>query len=324
MVFFVGKRTLLIYRKGMVSMGKYVLKRILIGILTLFVLSSATFFLMKATPGSPISTEKYKTQEAYDAAVKRYNLDKPVIEQYRLYMTDLLHGDLGESMIQEGRTVSYYISIGVPVTARVGCLAFIIAIVVGISLGTAAALSEKKWISNLCMFVATIGVSVPSFLISMLLILIFGVKLRILPFVGLKSPLHYVMPVIALSLYPISMISRLTRSSMIEVMKQDYIILARSKGTPYRKVVIRHAIKNAMLPVVTYAGPMFAFLLTGSFVTETIFSIPGLGSTFTSSIMNRDYPIIMGVTIFLGFLIITFNLLTDIISAAIDPRIKLK
>ena len=279
---------------------------------------------MKATPGSPISTEKYKTQAAYDAAVKKYHLDKPVIEQYKIYMTDLLHGNLGESMIQEGRTVIYYITIGVPVTARVGCIAFVLAVTIGISLGTAAALSEKKWISNLCMFVATIGVSVPSFLISMLLILLFGVTLRMLPFVGLKSPAHYVMPVIALSLYPISMISRLTRSSMVEVMKQDYIILARSKGTPYKKVVIRHAIKNAMLPVVTYAGPMFAFLLTGSFVTETIFSIPGLGSTFTSSIMNRDYPIIMGVTIFLGTLIITFNLLTDIISAAIDPRIKLK
>ena len=148
--------------------------------------------------------------------------------------------------------------------------------------------------------------------------------LHALPFVGLRTPANYIMPVIALSLYPISMISRLTRSSMVEVMKQDYIILARSKGTPYKKVVIKHAIKNAMLPVVTYAGPMFAFLLTGSFVVESIFSIPGLGSTFTSSIMNRDYPVIMGVTIFLGILIITFNLITDFISAMIDPRIKLK
>lgn len=305
-------------------MGKYVLKRILIGIITLFVLSSATFFLMKATPGSPISSEKYKTQEAYDAAMEKYHLNKPVMEQYKIYMSGLLEGNLGESMIQTGRTVEYYLSKGVPVTAKVGAIAFCVAIVGGISLGTIAALSEKKWVSNLCMFVATIGVSVPSFLIAMLMILVFGVILRVLPFVGLRSPANYVMPVIALSLYPISMISRLTRSSMVEVMKQDYIILARSKGTPYKKVVIRHAIKNAMLPVVTYAGPMFAFLLTGSFVVETIFSIPGLGSTFTSCIVNRDYPVIMGITIFLGVLIITFNLLTDIISAAIDPRIKLK
>lgn len=305
-------------------MAKYLLKRILIGIVTLFVLSSVTFFLMKATPGSPISSEKYKTPEAMQAAIEKYHLDKPVIEQYGIYMNDLLHGNLGESMVSEGRTVAYFIGNGFPVTARVGSIAFVIALIGGISLGTAAALSERKWISNLCMFVATIGVSIPSFLIAMLLILVFGVTLHVFPFVGLRTPANYVMPVIALSLYPISMISRLTRSSMLEVMKQDYIILARSKGTPYRKVVIKHAIKNAMLPVVTYAGPMFAFLLTGSFVVETIFSIPGLGSTFTSCIMNRDYPVIMGVTIFLGILIITFNLITDVISASIDPRIKLK
>lgn len=305
-------------------MGKYVLKRVFIGIITLFVLSSATFFLMKATPGSPISSEKYKTPEAYQAAMEKYHLDKPVIEQYKIYMTGLLQGDLGESMVQSGRTVEYYLTKGVPVTAKVGSIAFCVALIGGISLGTAAALSEKKWVSNLCMFVATIGVSVPSFLVAMLMILVFGVILHVLPFVGLRTPANYIMPVIALSLYPISMISRLTRSSMVEVMKQDYIILARSKGTPYKKVVIRHAIKNAMLPVVTYAGPMFAFLLTGSFVTETIFSIPGLGSTFTSCVINRDYPVIMGITIFLGTLIITFNLLTDIISASIDPRIKLK
>ncbi|MCD7839205.1 MAG: ABC transporter permease [Erysipelotrichaceae bacterium] len=305
-------------------MGKYVLKRIVIGIITLFVLSSATFFLMKATPGSPISSEKYKTAEAYAAAMEKYNLDKPVLEQYAIYMVDLAHGDLGESMITEGRTVMYYISTGFPVTARVGSIAFVIAMFGGIALGTAAALSKKRWISNVCMFVATIGVSVPSFLIAMLLIIVFGVTLRWLPFVGLNKASNYIMPCIALSLYPISMISRLTRSSLTEVMKQDYIILARSKGTPYSQVVLRHAIKNAMLPVITYAGPMFAGLLTGSFVVESIFSIPGIGSTFVSCVMNRDYPVIMGVTIFLGILIISFNLITDILSAAIDPRIKLK
>ena len=156
------------------------------------------------------------------------------------------------------------------------------------------------------------------------LIIIFGVQLRILPFVGLRTPANYVLPVIALSLYPISMIARLTRSSMLEVMKQDYIILARSKGTPYKKVVIKHALKNAMLPVVTYAGPAFAFMLTGSFIVETLFSIPGTGREFVSNISNRDYQMIMGLTLFLGALIITFNILTDIISAIIDPRIKLK
>lgn len=305
-------------------MFKYVVKRLLIGLVTLFVLASATFFLMKATPGSPFSAEKYKTKEALEAARAKYNLDKPVIEQYVIYLEGISHGDLGESMVNTGRTVTYYIKTGFPVTAKLGTVAFLIAIVGGIGLGCAAALSKQKWVNNFCMFVATIGVSVPSFIIALLLIFFVGVKLHLLPFVGLNTPANYVMPAIALSLYPIAMIARLTRSSLIEVMHQDYIILARSKGTPYKKVVFKHALKNAMLPVVTYCGPMFAFLLTGSFIVESIFSIPGIGSSFVSCVTTRDYPVIMGLTIFLGFLIITFNLITDIISATIDPRIKLK
>ncbi|MEG0365960.1 MAG: ABC transporter permease [Coprobacillus sp.] len=305
-------------------MGKYLLKRVLIGIVTLFVLSTASFFLMKAVPGSPISSELYKTEEAMKAANERYNLDKPVIQQYAIYLNNVVHGDLGESMINEGRAVNYYIGTGFPVTAKLATIAFIVAITVGITLGATAALSKKKWVNNLCMFVATIGVSVPSFLIAILLVIVFGVNLRMFPFIGLATPAHYVLPAIALSLYPISMISRLTRSSMLEVMKQDYIILARSTGTSYKKVIIKHALKNAMLPVITYVGPMFAFLLTGSLVVETCFSIPGLGASFVSSVLNRDYPLIMGMTIFLGILIISFNLITDLLSALVDPRIKLK
>ncbi len=305
-------------------MGRYILKRIIIGAVTLFLLSSATFFLMKATPGSPISGEKYKTQEAYEAAREKYNLDKPIMEQYMIYLKGIAQGDLGESMVKSGRFVSDTIVAGFPVTARVGTVAFATALVIGISLGTAAALSKKKWINNVCMFVATIGVSLPSFVLAVFMIIFIGVKLRLLPFIGLATPANYVLPVISLSLYPISMICRLTRSSILEVMKQDYIILARSKGTPYAKVVVKHALKNAMLPVVTYAGPAFAYLLTGSFVIENIYSIPGIGNEMVSALSTRDYPMIMGLTIFLGFLVIVFNLLTDIISAALDPRIKLK
>ena len=290
-------------------MFKYVLKRVLIGFVTLFVLGSATFFLMKATPGSPVNGERFKSKEAQELAIIRYGLDRPVFEQYTMYLNNLAHGDLGESYVKEGVYVDKTI---------------LFALVVGITLGTTAALSKRKWVNNVCMFVATIGVSVPSFLLSMFLIIIFGVELRLLPFVGLRTPANYVLPVIALSLYPISMIARLTRSSMLEVMKQDYIILARSKGTSYKMVVIKHALKNAMLPVVTYAGPAFAFMLTGSFVVETIFSIPGTGKEFVSNISNRDYQMIMGLTLFLGALIITFNIITDIVAAMIDPRIKLK
>ena len=304
-------------------MPKYIIKRVLIGFVTLFVLASVTFFLMKATPGSPFSLAKYKTPEALAAAEAKYNLDKPLVEQYVIYLKGVAQGNLGESMINTGRSVSYYIKTGFPVTARLGLIAFVLALVGGIALGTGAALSRHKWVNNLCMFVATIGVSVPSFLIAMIMLIVFGVQLHILPFICLNSPLNYIMPALSLAFYPIAMIARLTRSSMLEVMNQDYIILARSKGTPYKKVVIKHALKNAMLPVVTYAGPMFAFMLTGSFVIESVFSIPGIGSAFVSCITTRDYPIIMGLTIFLGFLVITFNLITDILSAIIDPRIKL-
>lgn len=305
-------------------MGRYIIKRLAIGAVTLFLLASATFFLMKATPGSPISAEKYKTEQAYKAAEKRYNLDKPIMEQYTIYLNGIVHGDLGESMVKAGKNVTDTIKVGFPVTAKVGTTAFITALIVGISLGTAAALSKKKWINNVCMFIATIGVSLPSFVLAVFMIVFVGVKLRLLPFIGLASPANYVLPVISLSLYPISMICRLTRSSILEVMKQDYIILARSKGTPYRKVVIKHALKNAMLPVVTYAGPAFAYLLTGSFVIENIYSIPGIGNEMVSALTTRDYPMIMGLTIFLGFLVICFNLLTDVLSATLDPRIKLK
>lgn len=307
-------------------MFKYVFKRVMVGIVTLFLLASATFFLMKFTPGSPISSERLKTEEARKAAMEKYHLDKSIPEQYAIYIGGVLQGDLGESMTAntKGQKATDLIGRSFPVTARLGTVAFIIALVGGIGLGTAAALSKRKWVNNLCMFVATIGVSVPSFLLALLMIIVFGVWLRVLPFIGLKSPIHYIMPATTLALYPIATIARLTRSSMLEVMKQDYIILARSKGTPYKKVVMKHALKNAMLPVITYAGPMFAFMLTGSFVIESVFSIPGIGQLMVSSIQNRDYSMIMAVTIFLGALVIAFNILADIVSAAIDPRIKLK
>lgn len=305
-------------------MFRYVLKRVLIGIVTLFLLSSATFFLMKATPGSPISGDKFKNEAQRKIMVQKYNLDKPVFEQYIIYMDGIIHGDLGESIVRPGRQVGTTITQSFPVTAKLGGVAFASALVIGIALGTTAALSKRKWVNNVCMFIATIGVSVPSFLIGVLLMILFGVKLKLLPFVGLNSPAHYILPAMSLAFYPIAMICRLTRSSMLEVMKQDYIILARSKGTPYKKVVIKHALKNALIPVITYAGPAFAYMLTGSFVIETLFSVPGIGREMVSSIQNRDYSMIMGLTIFLGFLVITFNIITDLLSAVVDPRIKLK
>lgn len=307
-------------------MFKYIIKRVLVGFVTLILLASATFFIMKATPGSPISSETVKSEVARKALMEQFHLDKPVTEQYIYYIQGVLQGDLGESMTGNtmGQKATSIIGKSFPVTARLGTVAFVLALIGGIGLGTAAALSKRKWVNNLCMFIATIGVSVPSFLLALLMIIVLGVWLRVLPFVGLKTPIHYIMPALSLALYPIATIARLTRSSMLEVMKQDYIVLARSKGTPYKKVIIKHALKNAMLPVITYAGPMFAFLLTGSFVVESVFSIPGIGQVMVSSITTRDYTMIMAVTIFLGALVIVFNIISDIVSAALDPRIKLK
>ena len=205
-------------------MFKYVLKRVLIGFVTLFVLGSATFFLMKATPGSPVSGERFRSKEAQELAIIRYGLDKPVFEQYTMYLNNLAHGDLGESYIKEGVYVDRTIAQTFPVTARLGGIAFIFALVVGITLGTTAALSKRRWVNNVCMFIATIGVSVPSFLLGMFLIIIFGVELRVLPFVGLTSPAHYVLPVLSLALYPAGVISRLMGNALAEEMGKQYVL----------------------------------------------------------------------------------------------------
>ena len=226
-------------------------------------------------------------------------------------------------MTRKGTPVVTIIARCLPATAKLGLVAFVMAITLGITLGIIAAFTKKHWVENGVMFIATIGVSVPSFLYAMLLMIVFGVILGWLPIIGLKTPLHYIMPAFSLALYPISMITRLVRSSMKEVMKQDYIVLARSKGTPMIRVILGHALKNCLIPVVTYAGPLLAFLITGSFVIESLFSIPGIGSEFVNSVTNRDYTMIMALTILFGAMIIVVNILTDLLVAVIDPRVKL-
>ena len=303
-------------------MPKYIIKRVLIGFVTLFVLASVTFFLMKATPGSPFSLAKYKTPEALAAAEAKYNLDKPLVEQYVIYLKGVAQGNLGESMINTGRSVSYYIKTGFPVTARLGLIAFVLALVGGIALGTGAALSRHKWVNNLCMFVATIGVSVPSFLIAMIMLIVFGVQLHILPFIGLNSPLNYIMPALSLAFYPIAMIARLTRSSMLDVIRADYITTARAKGVPEFRVITGHALKNAMIPIITIIGTHFGKMLGGAMVIETIFSIPGMGSYIVTGVNSRDYPVVQVAAIFLAIVFSICMLGVDLIYAAVDPRIK--
>lgn len=306
-------------------MLKYIARRVLIGLLTMIFLITATFFLMRIIPGSPFinDDESVAAQKQYEQLNAKYGLDKPLTEQYAIYMRGLIHGDLGDSLIKKGKSVVDIIGNTAPVTMRLGLTGFIFSMVVGISLGVIAALSKSRTLNNFVMFLSTLGVSVPNFLLAVFLMLVFGVYLDIFPIIGLKTPLHYVLPTIAVSLHPIAMISRLTRTSMMEVMRQDYMVLAKSKGTAKWLVIIKHGLRNALLPVVTYAGPLIANLLTGSFVVETLFSIPGIGSEFVGSVTNRDYTLIMGLTIFMGFLVIVMNLLSDVVSAWVDPRIKL-
>ena len=306
-------------------MGKYLIRRLLIGAVTLLALATITFFLMHAIPGSPFAGETSKLPaNIKQKLTEQYGLNDPIHVQYMKYLGNAIRGDFGTSLNRKGREVADIIASGIPYTASLGAVAFCIAIGVGILLGTVAAFSKQQWVNNVVAFIATIGVSVPSFLLALLMMMLFGVILRWLPIVGLTSWRHYIMPGVALALSPIAMISRLTRTSLLEVMRQDYMVLARSKGTSQLMVIVRHALKNALIPVVTYAGPLLATLLTGSFVIETLFSVPGIGAEFVTSVSNRDYTMIMALTIFYGAFIIICNIVTDLITAVLDPRIRLK
>ena len=306
-------------------MGKYIAKRLAIGVATLFALATITFFLMHVIPGSPFAGETSKLPAAVkEKLIEKYGLDRPLGAQFAAYLKNAVTGDFGTSLNRKGKAVVDIIKAGLPATASLGMVAFVIAITAGVTLGTVAAFSKQRWVSGLVAFIATIGVSVPSFLLALLMMLLFGVVLHWLPIVGLGSWQHYIMPGIALALAPIAMISRLVRTNLMEVMRQDYMVLARSKGTSELMVILRHALKNAMVPVITYAGPLIATLLTGSFVIETLFSVPGIGAEFVNSVSNRDYTLIMALTIFYGAFIIVANIVTDLITAAMDPRIRLK
>lgn len=305
-------------------MANYILKRLAMGVLTLFVLATLTFFLMKLIPGSPFGPMTNQLSAAQITRLNEtYHLDKSIPQQYLIYLKNALRGDFGDSIVRKGTSVASIIQSCLPVTMGLGAVAFVFSLVAGITLGIVAALSKKAWVNNAVMIFATIGVSVPSFLFAMLLMVLFCVQLRIFPIIGLKTPLHYVLPAFSLSLYPISMISRLVRSSMTEVMSKDYMVLARSKGTPKVRSIIKHGLKNALIPVITYCGPLLAYLMTGSFVIETLFSVPGIGAEFVTSVSNRDYTMIMALTVLFGAMIIIVNLLSDLLTAVIDPRIKL-
>jgi oligopeptide transport system permease protein len=305
-------------------MGWYIIKRTLIGILTLFALITITYFMMKAIPGNPYIDEKKANDVEYILAInKKYGFDKPVIVQYGMYLGNMVRGDFGNSIDHRGYSVISIIADGAPLTFIIGIIAAVFSLVVGILLGLVSALSKRKSIDRFITILTTIGISVPSFLIAIGLLILFGVKLNLVSIIWKGKPSNFILPIIALSLYPIAMITKLTKTSMQEVSKKDYLTLAKAKGATSKKIIYGHALKNALIPVITYAGPMVAYLLTGSFVIERIFSIPGIGGAYVSSIGNRDYPMIMATTFLLGTIIIIFNIISDLTCALVDPRIKL-
>ena len=299
-------------------MFKYIIKRIGLAIVTIWAVATITFFLMNLVPGGPFLSEKAVSPKAMAALEAKYGLDKPLFEQYITYLTDALHGDFGDSLKQRGRTVTSIIVTKFPVSARVGGVAVLVALLLGI-----AAMHRGKFLDNLISVISTCGIAVPSFVICTVLMYFLGVHLKILPTYGLTSWKHYVMPVMALSFYPMAYIMRLMRSSMLDVLGQDYMRTCKAKGVSQAVSIFKHALRNAILPVITYVGPMLAYTLTGSFVVEKIFTIPGLGGEFIGSISSRDYTVIMGTTIFLATLLIVMNVIVDIIYKIVDPRIKL-
>ncbi len=302
-------------------MAKYLLQKVCIALATIFVLASATFFMMKLIPGDPFAsvTTKMEVQERQRAY---YGLDKPVHEQYFTYMGNLLRGDLGYSLKKTGRTVVDIIREAFPVSAKLGLFSFLIAEVIGNLFGILCAQNRGRWPDYLLMLFAVLGIAMPSMVVGPLLRWLFGVVLRWLPVTGWGSFEQMIMPAFVLGLGTIAGNTRAMRASMLGTMTQDYIITARAKGLPQGKIVLRHELRNSMVPLVANLGPAIAGVMMGSFVVESMFLIPGLGRYFVDSITNLDYPLIMGLTIFFGTFLVTLNLLVDVLYGFLDPRIR--
>jgi len=304
------------------KLAKYILKRLILAIVTIFLIITITFFSMHAIPGGPFLSEKSPSAEVTAALEAKYGLDKPLGEQFVEYLKGVMRFDFGPSIKQRGRMVSDIIKEGFKVSMKIGAVAAAIAITIGLVFGSLAAVFHNKFLDKLIMVLSTAFVAMPSFIVATFMLLVFCVELNLLPANG-DTVGGLVLPVIALSLYPMSYITRLTRSSMLDVLGQDYIRTARAKGLKPSKIIFKHALRNAVTPVITYSGPMLAYILTGSLVVEKIFAVPGLGKYFVSSITNRDYTLIMGTTIFLATLIVILMLVSDILYKIFDPRVDL-
>ena len=302
-------------------MVRYIIKRLFIGVVTIWALITITFFLIRIMPGSPFEADNL-SQSAIEQLESTYGLDEPMWKQYILYMENLMHGDLGISY-KKNVSVNTLIARGFPYTLSIGLLSIAVSAFIGILMGIWMATSKRLAVKNTLLGIATLGVSIPGFVTAILLMMIFGVWWPVLPIVGLGSPANYILPVAAQSFGQIASIARLTKSTYSEAIQMDYVTMARAKGLSNLYITARHVLKNALLPVVTYFGPAIAFLITGSFVVESIFSIPGIGREFTNAITNRDYTVVLGFSVFIGVIITVANLAVDIICSLIDPRIKL-
>lgn len=302
----------------------YILKRIALAILTVWVVITITFFVMHAVPGGPFTSEKAISPAAKAALEAKYGLDKPLFEQYITYLKDIITKfDFGPSLKQRGRQVTSIIFNGLKVSVKLGLIAAFVALICGVVLGAIAALRRNKIIDRVIMVITTAFVSMPSFIMGSLLLILFAIKFHVLPANG-STTQGLILPVITLALYPMAYITRLTRSSMLDVLGQDYIRTAKAKGVSGKNIIFGHALKNSLIPVITYFGPMLAYIVTGSLVVEQIFAVPGIGRDFVTSITGRDYTLIMGTTIVLATLIVVMNLVGDILYKVIDPRINLE
>ncbi|MDO6765628.1 oligopeptide ABC transporter permease OppB [Agarivorans sp. 1_MG-2023] len=305
-------------------MIKFILKRMLEAIPTLLVLITITFFMMRFAPGSPFSGERSLPPEVLANIEAKYGLDKPVLEQYFSYLGSLAQGDLGPSFKYKDYTVNELVAQALPVSAKIGSIAFIFTVLMGVSVGTLAALKQNTWMDFSIMSTAMAGVVMPSFVLAPSLVYVFAIKLQWLPAGGWNGgQLQYIiLPMLGMSLLYVASFARIMRGSMIEVLSSNFIRTAKAKGLPYRHIILRHALRPALLPVVSYMGPAFVGIITGSVVIETIFGLPGFGKLFVNGALNRDYSLVLGLTILIGSFTIIFNAIVDILYAFIDPKIR--
>jgi oligopeptide transport system permease protein len=305
-------------------MSAFILRRLLIAVPTLFIIATASFFLMRAAPGGPFDAEADLEPEVLENIRAAYDLDKPLLEQFRIYVSNALRGDFGPSLVYKDFSVTELVAIGLPVSIKLGVWAMIVALLVGGLAGIIASLRQNRFVDHAIMAMAMTGIAIPSFVVAPILALFFGLYLRLLPVAGWNDGAwqNMILPVVALALPQVAIIARLVRGGMLEVLRSNFVRTARAKGLSETRVVLAHVLRSAMIPLVGYLGPALAGIMTGSLVIELIFNLPGVGRYFIQGALNRDYPLVMGVVVIYASMIIVLNLLSDLAYAGLDPRVR--